>query len=350
MVSSVVRAIELRNRLRTEGRPPSLLPRSVAFLLAACRRTDSWREISLLVISPCWSATATVGSTGSSRTDFEAARPSGHAGDAGLHVDSGLLIGWVADHRRHHRFADRPGDPIPRSGSETSRPMARGLWHAHLGWCFPTTPPPRTLAPDLLATAPRVIDRLFLRFAPSASVALQDRLPGRHARRCGDGAAVGRHRSSGRHAQHHVVDHFHRSSIDDARSTRTPARMSRSCSTHDGRVRTTITRSRGRRGTGGPHQLDSSARLIRWFEQLGWAANVTGLIHANSAPRRSSGSTQRRDSARNAQERSTRTSCAARAELGRTFVTSSSPTWSTHPAVRYAVVDEVDDASEHFEL
>ncbi|HEY8460883.1 MAG TPA: acyl-CoA desaturase, partial [Blastocatellia bacterium] len=34
-------------------------------------------------------------------------------------------IGWVADHRRHHAYAERDGDPhSPR----------RGLWWAHVGW------------------------------------------------------------------------------------------------------------------------------------------------------------------------------------------------------------------------
>ncbi len=34
-------------------------------------------------------------------------------------------IGWVTDHRRHHAFAERDGDPhSPR----------RGLWWAHVGW------------------------------------------------------------------------------------------------------------------------------------------------------------------------------------------------------------------------
>jgi stearoyl-CoA desaturase (delta-9 desaturase) len=44
---------------------------------------------------------------------------------------------WVAHHRRHHRLADKPGDPhSPHrgEGEEGVRAALRGLWHAHLGW------------------------------------------------------------------------------------------------------------------------------------------------------------------------------------------------------------------------
>ncbi len=49
----------------------------------------------------------------------------------------GSLIGWVADHRRHHRFADRIGDPhSPLWVGATPVRGLRGLWHAHIGWTF----------------------------------------------------------------------------------------------------------------------------------------------------------------------------------------------------------------------
>jgi stearoyl-CoA desaturase (delta-9 desaturase) len=35
-------------------------------------------------------------------------------------------IWWASNHRRHHRFSDRPGDP--------HSPVLGGFWHAHLGW------------------------------------------------------------------------------------------------------------------------------------------------------------------------------------------------------------------------
>jgi stearoyl-CoA desaturase (Delta-9 desaturase) len=50
----------------------------------------------------------------------------------------GPVISWVADHRKHHAFADMPGDPhsphVDHGGGW--RGALRGLAHAHLGWLF----------------------------------------------------------------------------------------------------------------------------------------------------------------------------------------------------------------------
>lgn len=46
----------------------------------------------------------------------------------------GPVIAWVADHRKHHAFTDREGDPhSPHVGHGTG---IAGLWHAHMGWLF----------------------------------------------------------------------------------------------------------------------------------------------------------------------------------------------------------------------
>jgi stearoyl-CoA desaturase (Delta-9 desaturase) len=52
----------------------------------------------------------------------------------------GPVIDWVADHRKHHTFADEEGDPhSPHAGRGAGlRGMAQGLWHAHTGWLFET--------------------------------------------------------------------------------------------------------------------------------------------------------------------------------------------------------------------
>ena len=52
----------------------------------------------------------------------------------------GPVIDWVADHRKHHTFTDEEGDPhSPHAGHGAGlRGMARGLWHAHVGWLFET--------------------------------------------------------------------------------------------------------------------------------------------------------------------------------------------------------------------
>ena len=50
----------------------------------------------------------------------------------------GPVITWVADHRKHHAYADRLGDPhsphVDNGGGW--RGAMRGLRHAHVGWLF----------------------------------------------------------------------------------------------------------------------------------------------------------------------------------------------------------------------
>ncbi|CAA9520593.1 MAG: Fatty acid desaturase; Delta-9 fatty acid desaturase [uncultured Solirubrobacteraceae bacterium] len=66
----------------------------------------------------------------------------------------GPVIAWVADHRKHHAFADRDGDPhSPHVDVGPGwRGVLQGLWHAHVGWLFIHTQRARKerYAPDLL--------------------------------------------------------------------------------------------------------------------------------------------------------------------------------------------------------
>ena len=65
----------------------------------------------------------------------------------------GPVVDWVADHRRHHAFSDREGDPhSPWLYGTSVAALARGFWHAHMGWIFnrDLTNHAR-FAPDLLA-------------------------------------------------------------------------------------------------------------------------------------------------------------------------------------------------------
>ena len=50
----------------------------------------------------------------------------------------GDVLAWVADHRKHHRFSDRTGDPhSPHVGfGDGALEGLKGLWHAHTGWLF----------------------------------------------------------------------------------------------------------------------------------------------------------------------------------------------------------------------
>jgi stearoyl-CoA desaturase (Delta-9 desaturase) len=67
----------------------------------------------------------------------------------------GPVIDWVATHRQHHAYSDRPGDPhSPHVGDrEGWRGALAGLAHAHVGWLFERTEVSahERYAPDLLA-------------------------------------------------------------------------------------------------------------------------------------------------------------------------------------------------------
>jgi stearoyl-CoA desaturase (delta-9 desaturase) len=77
----------------------------------------------------------------------------------------GGVIGWVADHRRHHAFSDKEGDPhSPWLFGTGPAAMIRGFWHSHMGWILGRDRTnARRFAPDLLADRDVVlVDRLFL--------------------------------------------------------------------------------------------------------------------------------------------------------------------------------------------
>ena len=79
----------------------------------------------------------------------------------------GAVIHWVADHRKHHTFADEDGDPhSPHThGGDGWRGVLKGLWHSHTGWLFDRSKRTevRRFAPDLLKDpAIRFVDRWFL--------------------------------------------------------------------------------------------------------------------------------------------------------------------------------------------
>jgi stearoyl-CoA desaturase (Delta-9 desaturase) len=83
---------------------------------------------------------------------------------AGSMAIEGPVLRWVADHRRHHAFSDRDGDPhSPWRYGESVPALMRGLWHAHLGWLFdPENTNPRRYAPDLLRNrAVMLVSRAF---------------------------------------------------------------------------------------------------------------------------------------------------------------------------------------------
>jgi stearoyl-CoA desaturase (Delta-9 desaturase) len=72
---------------------------------------------------------------------------------AGSLAIEGPVIRWVADHRRHHAYSDRDGDPhSPWRYGENFRSLMKGMWHAHIGWMFDVEQTNhQRFAPDLLA-------------------------------------------------------------------------------------------------------------------------------------------------------------------------------------------------------
>lgn len=84
----------------------------------------------------------------------------------------GNVIDWVAVHRRHHAFTDRPGDPhSPYRYGTGVRGQLRGLAHAHLGWLFADDPTPvERYAPDLLAD--RAMSRVARAFPALCALSL----------------------------------------------------------------------------------------------------------------------------------------------------------------------------------
>jgi stearoyl-CoA desaturase (Delta-9 desaturase) len=76
----------------------------------------------------------------------------------------GPVVRWVADHRKHHKFSDKDGDPhSPWKYGDTVGALWKGLWHAHLGWLFDEEQTPQhKYAPDLMKDRDIVaISKLF---------------------------------------------------------------------------------------------------------------------------------------------------------------------------------------------
>jgi stearoyl-CoA desaturase (delta-9 desaturase) len=58
-------------------------------------------------------------------------------GVLGSMAGQGSLSYWVSNHRRHHHYADHPGDiHSPYFADESPLGFWRGFWHSHMGWTF----------------------------------------------------------------------------------------------------------------------------------------------------------------------------------------------------------------------
>jgi stearoyl-CoA desaturase (Delta-9 desaturase) len=83
---------------------------------------------------------------------------------AGSLAIEGPVLDWVADHRRHHKYSDREGDPhSPWRFGDDWRALTKGLAWAHMGWLFDRgISSHRKFCPDWLADSDiRTISRWF---------------------------------------------------------------------------------------------------------------------------------------------------------------------------------------------
>jgi stearoyl-CoA desaturase (delta-9 desaturase) len=82
----------------------------------------------------------------------------------GSAAGQGMLIRWCATHRRHHQVSDRDGDPhSPHLHGDGPLSRLRGMFHAHVGWCFDADRPDlaRSVADLLCDPALLLIDQLY---------------------------------------------------------------------------------------------------------------------------------------------------------------------------------------------
>jgi stearoyl-CoA desaturase (delta-9 desaturase) len=202
---------------------------------------------------------------------------------AGSTALQGDVITWVADHRRHHAFSDSAGDPhSPWRYGTTAGALARGFWHAHMGWLFgrDQTNAAR-FAPDLLADRDIArIGRLFPVW--TAAGLLAPALLGGLITMSWWGAltalfwaglvraAVLHHVTWSINSICHMIGDRPFASRDRSTNVWPLAIASMGESWHNlHHADPTCARHGVRRG-----QVDMSAGVIRMFEALGWARNV----------------------------------------------------------------------------
>jgi len=91
---------------------------------------------------------------------------------AGSLALEGPVLNWVADHRRHHKYSDREGDPhSPWRFGDDWKALTKGLVWAHVGWLFDgNRTSQQKFCPDLLAD--RKIKLISSRFGTLALVSM----------------------------------------------------------------------------------------------------------------------------------------------------------------------------------
>jgi stearoyl-CoA desaturase (delta-9 desaturase) len=215
---------------------------------------------------------------------FTANRPLKIAlGIAGSMAVEGSIVSWVSNHRRHHMFSDKDGDPhSPHRYGSGVRAQLRGFAHAHVGWLFGgDDSPPERFAPDLLRDRDvAVLSRLFPVFALAsltipflAGWGLSGQLMGGLTALLWAGLvrmALLHHVTWSVNSVCHMFGRRPYTAKDKSRNFAPLAVLSMGESWHNFHHAFPASARHG----AGRGQLDSSAAVIRAFERLGWASKV----------------------------------------------------------------------------
>ena len=195
----------------------------------------------------------------------------------------GPVIRWVADHRKHHAYADAEGDPhSPWRYGESIGGLLRGFVHAHIGWLFEREQAStRRWAPDLIADPDLVKIHRAFPFIALYSLGLPA-LIGGLVTMSWSGALTAllwggfiriflvHHTTWSVNSICHILGDRPFETRDKATNFWPLAIFSMGESWHNlHHADPKCARHGVERG-----QLDSSARLIRWFELAGWASSV----------------------------------------------------------------------------
>ena len=220
---------------------------------------------------------------------FKATRPLRIAlAVAGSLAVEGPVTRWVADHRRHHAYSDKEGDPHSpwRYGTRFGA-LCKGLWHAHIGWLFDLEQTDqRRFAPDLLADKDvRLVNRLFPVWVV-VSLGLPALIGAAWAGLAGDNVSAGalsaffwgsviriavlHHATWSINSICHAVGEQPFETRDQSRNVWPLALISMGESWHNlHHADPTSARHGVDRG-----QVDTSATVIKGLEKLGWATDV----------------------------------------------------------------------------
>ncbi len=202
---------------------------------------------------------------------------------AGSMAFEGSVTSWVANHRRHHMFSDQPGDPhSPHRYGSGPMARARGFAYAHVGWLFtPDTTSKTRFAADLLRDDDIVVaTRLFPLFATLSFAipfgigwGITGTFTGALTALLWAGLvrmALFHHVTWSINSICHMFGTKPFETKDESTNFAPLALLSLGESWHRYHH---ANPSSARHGVL-PHQIDVSARVIRWLEQAGWATRV----------------------------------------------------------------------------